>query len=397
MAPSKTVAAPAQTSITSLLDASQTLKASKALLSHIKKTAVEKSEAAPKKSLLDDPEAETPSSISETPVWLVLTTKRHISDTSRLQPSKISLPHSLNTSEWSTICLITADPQRAYKDIVASGDFPPELAKRITRIISLSKLKAKYSQYEAQRKLFSEHDIFLGDDRIINRLPKILGKTFYKSTAKRPIPVQLQSKAPRGPDGKRGKRVKTEGNINAGTPKEIAAEIEKALSSALVNLSPSANTAIRVGYANWSADKVVANVTTVVNSLVEKFVPQKWNNVRSLMIKGPETASLPIYQTQELWLEGKDVVADESEEAKALKAAQTANTSKKRKAITGASESTEATDKAEDKEPVTKKAKAAAAAAAVAAENETKALNSKIADRKTKLKKAKAKAVKAMD
>ncbi|KAL5594147.1 hypothetical protein BROUX41_001193 [Berkeleyomyces rouxiae] len=396
MAPSKTVVAPAQTSVESLLNADQTLKASKALLSHIKKSAVEKSESAPKKSLLDDPDAETPSSISETPIWLNLTTKRHISDTSRLQPSKIALPHSLNTSEWSTICLITADPQRAYKNIIGSEDFPPELAKRITRVIDLSKLKAKYSQYEAQRKLFSEHEVFLGDDRIINRLPKALGKTFYKSTTKRPIPVVLQSKAPRGADGKRAKRVKTEDNINAGTAAEIAAEIEKALSSALVNLSPSTNTAIRVGYASWSGEQIAANVTAVVSALVEKFVPQKWNNVRSLMIKGPETAALPIYQAQELWLEGKDVVADETEEAKALKAAQKANIGKKRKAVSGASsEAGESTDKAV-KEPATKKAKAAAAAAA-AVETETKQLNTKIADRKTKLKKAKAKAAKSMD
>ncbi|KKA27074.1 hypothetical protein TD95_001147 [Thielaviopsis punctulata] len=384
MSRSKAVAAPAQTAVERVLDDNQTLKASKALLSHIKKTAIEKSESAPKKSLLDDSE-EAPSALAETPIWLTLTTKRHIADSSRLQPSKIALPHSLNASEWSTICLITADPQRAYKNIIASEGFPPELAKRITRVIGITKLKAKYSQYEAQRKLFSEHDIFLGDDRIINRLPKALGKTFYKSTIKRPIPVVLQAKPTRGSDGKRLKRAKEEGDVNAATPAEIAAEIEKAISSALVHLTASTNTAIRVAYADWEASKVVDNINAVVDSLVEKFVPQKWNNVRSLMLKGPETAALPIYQSAELWLEGKDVVADGSEQAKAISAA----ASKKRKAVSAAPE-----DAA--KEPASKKAKAAVAAAA-AAESEEKRLNQQIADRKAKLKKAKAKASKAMD
>ena len=76
-----------------LTNQTQTLKASKALLSHIQKTAVEKSSKAATKNLLDDDE--DADSTGETPVWLTLTTKRHISDKSRLQPGKIPLPHPL--------------------------------------------------------------------------------------------------------------------------------------------------------------------------------------------------------------------------------------------------------------------------------------------------------------
>jgi ribosome biogenesis protein UTP30 len=358
------------------------LKASKALLAHIKKAAKESSEESTKRNLLEDEDDE------ETPVWLTLTTKRHIADKARLQPGKIPVPHSLNTDENSTICAITADPQRAYKNIIGSDEFPAELSKRITRVIDLGKLKAKYGQYEAQRKLFSEHDIFLADDRIINRLPKILGKTFYKTTAKRPIPVVFSAKRPKV-DGKRAKRDKTKDDeVNAGTAAEIAKEIEKALSSALVSLSPTTNTAVRIGYSNWTAEQIADNVDAVVTGLVGKWVPQKWRNVRGIYIKGPETAALPVWLTDELWVDEKDVIADEEAAAKkAEKAekAEKANIGKKRKSVAA---------EPETESPAPKKAKKQAK---VADEGNDDKLDKQIAERKSKLKKQKAAAKKAID
>ncbi|KAJ6786708.1 hypothetical protein PWT90_08280 [Aphanocladium album] len=381
MAPSKEVAVAGSNEIVSL-NRDQTLKASKALLSHIKKAAKEASEnPTAKKNLLAD---EDEDDSAETPVWLTLTTKRHIADKSKLHPGKIVLPHRLNADDESlSVCVITADPQRAYKNIVASDEFPAELRKRIGRVIDVTKLKAKYSQYEAQRKLYSEHDVFLGDDRIINRLPKILGKTFYKSTTKRPIPVNLQAKVPKV-DGKRGKRAKKTGDeVNAGTPAQVAKELDKAIGSALVSLSPTTNTAVRIGYASWTAEQIADNVDAVAAALVEKWVPQKWRNVKSIYIKGPETAALPIWLTDELWVDDKDVVAD-TEETKA-------NTSKKRKALAG--------EEPQAGSPAAKKTRAAAAAAAGKHKpsSDDAKLDKQIAERKSKLRSAKAKASKAMD
>ncbi|OAQ65908.1 electron transfer flavoprotein alpha-subunit [Pochonia chlamydosporia 170] len=376
MAPSKEVAVVGSNALTSI-DPDQTLKASKALLAHIKKAAKETSEESTKRNLLEDDDDE------ETPVWLTLTTKRHIADKARLQPGKIPVPHSLNTDENSTICAITADPQRAYKNIIGSDEFPAELSKRITRVIDFGKLKAKYGQYDAQRKLFSEHDIFLADDRIINRLPKVLGKTFYKTTAKRPIPVVFSAKRPKV-DGKRAKRDKTnQDDVNAGTAAEIAKEIEKALSSALVSLSPTTNTAVRIGYSNWTAEQIADNVDAVVTGLVGKWVPQKWRNVRSIYIKGPSTAALPIWLTDELWMDEKDVIPDEEVEAKKT---EKANVGKKRKSLDAEAE----TESPAPKKKAKKQDK-------VAAESNDDKLDKQIADRKAKLKKQKAAAKKAMD
>lgn len=253
----------------------------------------------------------------------------------------------------------------------------------------MTKLKAKFSQYEAQRKLYAEHDVFLADDRIINRLPKILGKTFYKTTQKRPIPVIFQTKAPKV-DGKR-KRTKTEGEVNAASPDKIAKEITKAIGSALVSLSPTANIAIRIGFANWTADQIAENVEAVSNALVEKWVPQKWRGVKSIHIKGPQTVALPIWMTDELWVDDKDVIANEDGPTSTK-----ANIGKKRKS-TGDKEEPAA---AAAESPAPKKAKKAAAAAAdnkaKPAGNDDK-LDKQIAERKSKLRSAKAKSRKSMD
>jgi ribosome biogenesis protein UTP30 len=288
----------------------------------------EKSDTSAKPSLLADAEEEEADTL--TSIYLNLTTKKHIADKKRLKPTKIAIPHPLNTSATTTICLITCEPQRTYKDIITSPAFPQPLGARITRVIDFSKLKTKYKQYEAQRQLRDSHDLFLADDRIITRLPGVLGKTFYKATHTRPIPVSLQATAPRT-DGKRIARAK--GGPKAGSAKEIAHEIEKAIQATLVHLSPSTSTAVRVGYASWTAEQIADNVAAVVTALVEKSVPQKWRGVKSLHIKGPNTMALPIWLADELWVDAGDVI-DEEVAQKAIEA----NMGKKRKAILGGEE-----------------------------------------------------------
>src|SRR5450432_3977788 len=109
----------------------------------MKKSEKEKVKIAGKQNLLAGPEDNEDGQMNETPIWLNLTTKKHIIDQKRLKPAKIALPHPLSTSATTTICLITADPQRTYKDIVASPAFPAELRSRITRVIGVKKVKAK--------------------------------------------------------------------------------------------------------------------------------------------------------------------------------------------------------------------------------------------------------------
>jgi ribosome biogenesis protein UTP30 len=145
----------------------------------------------------------------------------------------------------------------------------------------------------------------------------------------------------------------------------------------------------------------------VASELVEKFVPQKWTNVRSLYIKGPETAALPIWQTEELWADDALIVTDDQAPRKVLpgaKQAEKANTGKKRKSLeTDAAADKEAEKEAEKDEAAAeerpkKKTKTAAKKGKEApVESNDDKLDQQISERKAALKKQKKAARKALE
>lgn len=340
----------------------------------------QKEEASGKKTLIGDnddaSDAEDAATINE-PVWLVVTTKKHVVDKNRLKPGKISIPHSLNTSPSLSICLITADPQRSVKDIVADPSFPTSLSSRINKIIGYSKLKARYKSFESRRQLLAEHDVFLADDRIIMRLVSTLGKTFYKSS-KRPIPVRIE--AIEKVDGKRVKKdpkkkpPKEERQAAFASPLVVAKEIEKALNCAPVQLAPATTSAVRVGTSNFTPQQLAENVEAVVKGLTDKFISRGWRNVKAIHIKGPNTMAMPIWLASELWVDEADVIEEpEQEQPKAIEGAKN---EKKRKATEDEKPSVEENKK-------TKKSK-------TVKDDDESAL---IAARKEKLQKQKAKAL----
>lgn len=294
------------------IDPSQTLRAATALLRKIQSDQETRTATAEKPNLLageDEDEAG-----DDTPVWLVLSTKKHIIDKKRLKPGKILLPHPyLDTASPDLrICLITTDPQRKVKDLIAHPTFPLDLAKRIGRIIGMAKLKAKYKSFESRRQLLSEYDVFLADDRIITYLPQILGKVFYQKGNKRPVPVSLEGKRQNHDEQGNKRRKLSEGGTKVVktevTPATVAHEIERTLSSALVHLAPSTTTAVKVGTAKMEPQQLQENVQAVTEALVDRYVPQKWRNVRAIHMKGPNTAALPVWLAEELWEDEKDVL-----------------------------------------------------------------------------------------
>lgn len=315
-------------------DLRQVVKASTALLRHIKSNQEAKEKSATKKTLIgdNDEDSEDESApLNNEAVWLILTTKKHVVDKNRLKPGKISLPHSLNSSPSLSVCLITADPQRSVKDIVADSSFPPELSSRIEKVIGFGKLKQRYQSFESRRQLLSEHDVFLADDRIITRLVPTLGKIFYKSS-KRPIPIRIQKIEK--VDGKRVKQdpkkkaSKEEKHADFAAPLIVAKEIERALHSAPVQLAPSTSTAIRVGSSKFTAEQLSENIAAVVKGMTEKFVTKGWRNIKNIHVKGANTTALPIWLSDELWVDNADVLENAPEGAAIENGAKT---NKKRK------------------------------------------------------------------
>lgn len=315
---------------------SQVSRASSALLRHIKSKSDEQEESATKKTLIgdndEDDEEDTP--LHNEAIWLVLTTKKHVVDKNRLKPGKISVPHSLNASSNLSVCLITADPQRAVKNIVTDPSFPQDLTSRIDKVIGYSKLKSRYHTFESRRQLLAEHDVFLADDRIIMRLVNTLGKIFYKSS-KRPIPVRIA-----GIEKVDGKRVKKDAKqkINPSeekissfaSPLIVAKEIERTLTSAPVQLAPATTASIRIGSSKFTPEQLAENVEAVVKGLTEKFITKGWRNIKALHIKGARTTAMPIWLASELWVDEGDV-AEEAPEDDTKAIGDAKNSGKKRK------------------------------------------------------------------
>ncbi|QDS72865.1 hypothetical protein FKW77_007358 [Venturia effusa] len=342
------------------LNPNQTLRAAVALLKAIEKT--QKEIDTTKQQLLADDEADENS--TESPIWLVMTAKKHITDKARLKPGKIHLPHPLWTSDELRICLITADPPaenvKAYKDLVKNVAFPDALKPRIAKVVAVSKLKTKYKPYEARRKLLAEYDIFLADDRVINLLPGLLGKVFYKNTTKRPIPVSLTGHEKWHGQGRQGeagklkrKREKDSGGPTMiGRPEHVGEDIEKALHGTLVHLAPSVTTAVRVAWGAWTPEKIAANTAAVVDGMASKYIPKGWRGIKSIHIKGPDTIALPIWLADELWVDEDQVLDQDTRPEDEFNKKR-----KKRKAVTGTEEVAEPVKALQDGQPPAKKSK----------------------------------------
>lgn len=277
-------------------------------------------ELSTKKNLLADDKDDSESGAEpaeDSPIWLNLTTKKHIVDKNRLKPGKIAVSHSINNSSSLSICLITADPQRAVKDVVADPTFPTTLSSKIGRIIGYSKLKAKYRSFESRRQLLAEYDVFLADDRIITRLVDTLGKIFYKDSARRPIPIRIAKI-----DKIDGKRVNSSKPKNKKSPEEvhsgkiaspsiIAKEIQLALNAVPISLKPGTSAAVRVGRASFTPQQLCDNIATVASAMIDRYVARGWRNVKAMHIKSPTSAAIPIWLADDLWTADEDVIKDE--------------------------------------------------------------------------------------
>ena len=288
------------------------------MLKHVKEETKRLQQLSSKKSLLtaseDGSDSEDPLEDTQS-MWLNLTTKQHIVDKNRLRPSRIKVPNSLNKSSSLSICIISADPQRALKDIVADPTFPTSSSSRIGRVIGYSKLKAKYHSFESRRQLLSEYDVFLADDRIVTKLPDTLGKAFFKGTAKRPIPIRIALE--HRLDGKRIKAEKKKSPKNQrvaefASAAIVAKEIEAALNSVPISLKPGTSVAVRVGISSFTAQELADNVSVVAQKVIEKHVVKGWRNVKAIHVKSPNSAAIPIWLADDMWV-NNDQVADDIE------------------------------------------------------------------------------------
>ncbi|KAF5314951.1 hypothetical protein D9619_007390 [Psilocybe cf. subviscida] len=195
-------------------------------------------------------------------LWLNVTVKT-LPTAHKLKPVKIPIVHPLVDPRTSSICLITKDPQREYKDLLDKHNI-----KFISRVVGLEKLKGKFKPYEARRMLLQENGMFLADERVIPLLPKLLGSKWFQAK-KQPIPVCL-------------------------TRKDLKGELERAISSTYMNQNQGTYISIKVGTLSQKPSQIIDNIKTVIPA-VANVIKGNWDNIQSLNIKTNSSVSLPIW------------------------------------------------------------------------------------------------------
>ncbi|KAF8583320.1 ribosomal protein L1 [Ramaria rubella] len=195
-------------------------------------------------------------------IWLVMTVKQ-MQPMKALKPHKIPLTYPIIDPRNTSVCLITKDPQREYKDLLESHNI-----KFISRVVGIEKLKGKFRGFDARRLLLREHGLFLGDERVLPLLPKLLGKQWFKAK-KQPIPVSL-------------------------TKKDLKGELERAISSTYMHQNQGTCTSIKIAGISHKSSQVVSNLQTAIPAVVAR-IHGGWDNVQSFSIKTTSSVSLPIW------------------------------------------------------------------------------------------------------
>jgi len=227
----------------SKLDGALVLKATHALLKHL---SLEKRKR-PKEQLFDD----------DVFLSLQISVKR-IPDQGTTKPRLLPLKHSIYSE--ATVCVITKDPQKHYRQVLSELQVPVE------KIIGISKLR-KYPTYEDKRRLCNSFDLFLADRDLLDKLSPLLGKVFFK-TKKQPALIKL-------------------------TPSCARQQVERARNSTVMLMAPGACCSVRIGRSSFSADEIAANIHTAFNAFVQQL-PGGFENVNTVHLTAPNSLALPL-------------------------------------------------------------------------------------------------------
>lgn len=188
--------------------------------------------------------------------------------------------HPLIDPRETSICLLTKDPQREYKDLLAAQGI-----NFISRVVGVSKLKGKHKPFEARRQLLKDHGMFLADQRIVPLLPGLLGKMFFdakKCVLRSSIDISRSDIAVRQPVP-----------VNL-TYKDLKAELARAVSRTYMHQNAGTCLSIRLSPLSHSPSQVLANLTSALPEVV-KNVEGGWGNVLSVSLKTGRSMSLPVW------------------------------------------------------------------------------------------------------
>ncbi len=194
---------------------------------------------------------------------------------------RIQVSHPLQKCDKDSVdlCVFVKDKAEAEKWLDERN------VKTVKKVISLKELRTGFQTFQQRRDLAASYDVFLADDRIINMLPKTLGRVFM-NTNKRPLPLRLAQK----------------GNITG----DLGARIRRSVESAYLSLSGGSNYTMRAARWRWKDEnQIVENIMDCIAAGVQKC-PGKWKNIQALHIKTGKSVALPVYTSLPEDIQDKD-------------------------------------------------------------------------------------------
>lgn len=217
---------------------------------------------------------------------------------------------------------------------------------KIDRIVSESQLRAEYKPFQARRKLISEHDLFFAQDTVFEKLPALLGKSFYKSSKTTPRVIALSRRTAAQVEEQKKLKLQALSKETASSSSTSIAEAEpvsliKTLQQIYACINGTSYIAVsgttinvRVGSTKLSAAENAENVISVVSDIIsQQKVASSWASIRSIQLKTPSGPALSVYVDSIPYENEKtDVVNEEELAALKKKAAEEAKAEKKRKA-----------------------------------------------------------------
>ncbi|KAL0079657.1 ribosomal protein L1/ribosomal biogenesis protein [Phycomyces blakesleeanus] len=198
-------------------------------------------------------------------VWLTINVFEPV-DQSKSNPTRILLKHSIQ-APGTQRCLFTKDPTKPVKDLLISKHI-----KGIHKVIGLTKLKKDYPTPEKRKLLMEQYGEFVADLRVMDKMPKLLGKDVYKKR-REPLPLDLKKK-------------------------DIQKEVIRAVKSTFMDFHTGSCYSVKIASTMLNETQALENLLGCISNIV-KETEGGAENIRSLMIKTADSLSLPVYEAEE--------------------------------------------------------------------------------------------------
>lgn len=228
-------------------------------------------------------------------LFLQITSKLFFSSKPNFKPKIIRLRNSIfgdKLEEFKT-CLIVRDELITSNDKVE--EFEQAGLSTLNQIVPVSSLKTEFKNFEKRREFYSQYDLFLFDDALMNLMPTLLGNVFYgRHSSKIPVPIRVTPSSSK--------------DISISTVKN---QLEKCLSSTYYLPPTGVNVSLRIGLlAGLLSDE---QISENLYDAVQAFDPLI---IRTILLKTESSPSLPLFYTDELYNDANILTDDTSKKSK---------------------------------------------------------------------------------